>query len=70
MSLTGKCPIPPDRTFAPWQRILKGLEEIENAPADDHIVVETHKATHLDRQTDRLLIIVYLFIDISQYSLF
>ena len=53
MSLTGKCPIPPDRAFAPWQRILKGLEEVENAPADDHIIVETHKATYLDRQTDR-----------------
>ena len=48
MSLTGKCPIPSDWTLAPWKRILEGPEEIEDTPADDHIIVETHKATHLD----------------------
>lgn len=49
--LTGKCPILSDWAVTPWERILEGLEEVENAPTDDHIIVETHKAAHL--QTDR-----------------
>lgn len=48
-SLTGKSPIPSDWTVAPWKRILEGLEEIEDAPTNDHVIVEANKATHLDR---------------------
>lgn len=47
MSLTGKCPILSDWTIAPWKRILEGLEEIEDAPADNHIIIETHKTANL-----------------------
>lgn len=34
-------------TLMPWQRLLEGLGEIEEAPADDDIVVESHKEAHL-----------------------
>lgn len=33
--------------FMPWQRLLKGLREVEETPADDDIVVESHKEAHL-----------------------
>lgn len=47
MSLTGKCPILSDRAVAPRQRKLEGLEEVEDAPANNHIIVEPNKATYL-----------------------
>lgn len=31
----------------PWQRLLEGLGEVEETPADDDIVVESHEETHL-----------------------
>lgn len=31
----------------PRQRLLEGLGEIEEAPADDDIVVESHEEAHL-----------------------
>lgn len=34
-------------TLVPWQRLLEGLGEIEEAPADDDVVVERHEETHL-----------------------
>lgn len=49
MPLTSKRAVLSDRAVAPWQRILEGLEEVEDAPTNDHVIVETHKATHLDR---------------------
>ena len=36
-----------ERTLMPWQRLLKGLGEVEETPADDDIVVESHKEAHL-----------------------
>lgn len=54
VSLTGKRPVPSDGAVAPWERKLEGLEEVEDTPADNHIIVEPHEATHLDgqRETD------------------
>ena len=51
IKLTGQRSVPPDWTFSPGQWILERLEEVEDAPADDDVVVEAHKATHLE--TDR-----------------
>ena len=51
LALTGLGSISPDWTFSPGQWILERLEEVEDAPADDDVVVQTHKATHLE--TDR-----------------
>lgn len=36
-----------ERTLMPRQRLLEGLGEIEEAPADDDIVVESHEEAHL-----------------------
>lgn len=36
-----------ERTLVPWQRMLEGLGEVEEAPADDDIVVEGHEEAHL-----------------------
>lgn len=36
-----------ERTLVPWQRLLEGLGEVEEAPADDDVIVERHKETHL-----------------------
>lgn len=47
--LTGQGPISSDWAVVPGQRILKGLEEIKDAPTNDDIVVEADKAAHLDR---------------------
>lgn len=47
--LTGQAPVSSDWTVTPGERILEGLEEVEDAPTNDDVVVETHKATHLDR---------------------
>lgn len=35
------------RTLVPRQRLLEGLGEVEEAPADDDVVVERHEETHL-----------------------
>lgn len=53
LRLTGQAPIPSDWTVAPGKRILEGLEEIEDAPTNDDVVVETNKATHLQRERGR-----------------
>ena len=34
-------------TLMPWQRLLERLGEVEEAPADDDIVVESHKEANL-----------------------
>lgn len=34
--------------FMPWQRLLEGLREIEETPADDDIVIEGHEEAHLE----------------------
>lgn len=34
-------------TLMPRQGLLEGLGEIEEAPADDDVVVESHEETHL-----------------------
>lgn len=47
--LTGQAPISSDWTVTPGKRVLEGLEEIEDAPTNDDVVVETDKAAHLDR---------------------
>ena len=36
-----------DGAFSPRQWILERLEEIEDAPADNHIIVEAHETTNL-----------------------
>lgn len=46
-ALTGLAAVPPDGTVAPGQRILKRLKKVEDAPADNHIIIQTHKTTHL-----------------------
>ena len=34
----------------PGQGLLEGLGEVEEAPADDHVVVERHEEAHLQGQ--------------------
>lgn len=48
--LTGLGSVFPDGAFGPWQRILKRLEEIEDAPADNDVIIEANKAADLQRQ--------------------
>ena len=45
--LTGLAPIPAHRALGPGQRELEGLEEVEDAPTDDDVVVEAHEAADL-----------------------
>lgn len=52
MALTRICPIFSDRTLAPRQRILEGLEKVEDAPPDDDVIVEPHETAHLKRQRE------------------
>lgn len=33
----------------PRQGLLEGLGEVEEAPADDDVIVERHKETHLQK---------------------
>lgn len=40
-------PIPDDRTFTPGQRVLERLEEVEDAPPDDHIIIQPNKEADL-----------------------
>lgn len=54
-SLTGKAPVLPDWTVAPWKRKLEGLEEIEDAPADDDIIVEAYKSANLGESQRKLI---------------
>ena len=49
-ALTGLGSIPPDWTFGPGEWVLERLEEVEDAPADDDVVVEAHEATHLQAE--------------------
>lgn len=44
-------PIPDDRAFAPGQRILEGLEEVEHAPPNDDIVVQPNEEADLRART-------------------
>lgn len=39
-----------ERTLLPRQGALEGLGEIEEAPADDDVIVERHKETHLQHK--------------------
>lgn len=45
--LTSLTSISCDGAFSPRQWILEGLEEIEDAPADNHIIIEANKTTNL-----------------------
>lgn len=40
-------PIPGDRALTPGQRVLERLEEIEDAPPDDHIIVQPNEEADL-----------------------
>lgn len=51
--LTGQAAISPDWTVTPGKRVLEGLEEVEDAPTNDDVVVEAHEATHLERRMER-----------------
>lgn len=46
-TLACRSPIPDDRTFTPGQRVLEGLEEVEDAPPNDHIVVQPNEEADL-----------------------
>lgn len=46
-ALTGLASISPYWAFGPWQWKLERLEEVEDAPADDDVVIETHEAANL-----------------------
>lgn len=46
-ALTGLGSISLDGAFSPRQWILERLEEVEDAPADNHIIVEAHKTANL-----------------------
>ena len=35
------------RTLVPRQRLLEGLREVEETPADDDVVVESHEEANL-----------------------
>ena len=48
--LTGLAPIPAHGALGPGQRELEGLEEVEDAPADDDVVVETNEAADLPEE--------------------
>lgn len=47
MVLTGAGLVLDERTLVPGQGLLKRLREVEQTPADDHIVVERHKEADL-----------------------
>lgn len=51
-ALTGLGSISLDGAFSPRQWILERLEEIEDAPADNDIIIEAHKAANL-RENER-----------------
>lgn len=40
------CLILVEWAFAPWQRFLKGVEEIPHDPGDDGVVVQAHHEGH------------------------
>lgn len=46
-SLTGHRAVLHDGALAPGQGVLEGLEEVKDAPANDDVVVEANKKTHL-----------------------
>lgn len=46
-ALTGLGSISLDRAFSPGQWILERLEEIEDAPADNHVIIEAHETANL-----------------------
>lgn len=48
--LTGGVPGLDQWALVPRQRLLEGLREVEQAPADDDIVVEGHEEAHLPRE--------------------
>lgn len=37
----------------PWKGLLEGLGEIEETPADDDIVVESHEEAHLQNRQEK-----------------
>lgn len=50
-ALTGLDSTPLDGTFSPRQWKLEGLAEVKEAPADNNVVVEAHKAANLKGRT-------------------
>ena len=53
--LTGGVPGLHQWALVPGQRLLEGLREVEQAPANDDIVVEGHEKAHLPREADNWL---------------
>lgn len=49
-ALTGLGSIYADGAFSPRQWILERLEEIEDAPADNHVIVEAHETANLEQE--------------------
>lgn len=59
--LTGEGIVLRERTLLPGQGVLEGLGEVEEAPADDDIVVERHEETHLQDKQNKPHIYAKLF---------
>lgn len=64
-ALTGLGSISLDGAFSPRQWILERLEEIEDAPADNDVIIEAHKTANL-RENERKQ--PYLFQPVTQHS--
>lgn len=47
MCLTSAGRVLGEGTLVPRQGLLEGLGEVEEAPADDDVIVESHEETHL-----------------------
>lgn len=48
-SLTSLSSISVDGAFSPRQWILKRLEEVEDTPANNHVIIEAHKTANLKK---------------------
>ena len=55
-ALTGLTSVSLKGALCPRQWILEGLEEIEDAPADDDVIVEADKSAHLGERKRRNLL--------------
>lgn len=49
------------RTLRPGQGILEGLGEVEEAPADDDVIVESHKEAHLQDKQENAAYLIRTF---------
>lgn len=48
-----------DGAFSPRQWILERLKEIEDAPGDDHIIIEAHKTANLRESESKQQYLLY-----------